>query len=319
MTYQELQIPPDGGISSIHFDPDNENQLCTTSWAGNLLVFSVDKLELVNEYSFPSPLLCSAWVGESEIVCGAADGKIYTRNGTILENHDQMVTAIGYIKAHNVFFSASLDGTVCFWNKGEDKPHYIVNTEQKIIAGFSNSTHVVVCTSKNLVFIVDYQNRQIEKRISSLQMQIRAIAPSKPEEDGWAVSSIDGRIAIEYFGDLRSQAQRFAFHSHRKEEEEKTIVYPINALAFHPIEGTLASACSGGMVNFWDLKNKRRLQSIPFNFETSVSAIEYSPDGKLLAIAASYMWDKGDIDHPSDRLILYNVLDENSKPENQEE
>lgn len=320
--FQEINIPSDDGISSLHFLPETGEQLCVTAWSGNLTIYSLENLEKIFETKFPSPLLCSTWSDDQDVVCGAADGKLYTKNGQILQKHTQGVCSVGFIKAVDVFFSASWDGYVHFWFPGDEEPLHSHNVGQKIVAACSNSNHVVVCTAKNTVVILDLTKPEaitVEQRISSLQMQIRAICPSYPEEYGWAVSSIDGRVAIEYFGDLKSQAQRFAFHSHRKEEEEKTIVYPINALCFHPKEGTLVSGCSGGMVNFWDLKNKNKLQPIPFQFETSVSALEFSPDGNFLAIASSYMFDKGNIEHPSDRLIIYKVTDENIKSVKQDE
>ena len=37
------------------------------------------------------------------------------------------------------------------------------------------------------------------------------------------------------------QARRYAFKCHRKSDTGKDTVYPVNAIAFHPIHGTFAS------------------------------------------------------------------------------
>jgi hypothetical protein len=33
--------------------------------------------------------------------------------------------------------------------------------------------------------------------------------------------------------------------------------------------------------------------------------MDYNPDGNVLALAFSYTWDKGEIEHPNDRLVLW--------------
>lgn len=53
---------------------------------------------------------------------------------------------------------------------------------------------------------------------------------------GWASGSIEGRISVEYFdGDSSVQAQKYAFRAHRQTVEGVDQVYPINALAYHPM------------------------------------------------------------------------------------
>jgi cell cycle arrest protein BUB3 len=53
---------------------------------------------------------------------------------------------------------------------------------------------------------------------------------------GWASGSIEGRIAVEYFdADPSAQAQKYAFRAHRQTVDGVDCVYPINALAYHPM------------------------------------------------------------------------------------
>lgn len=53
---------------------------------------------------------------------------------------------------------------------------------------------------------------------------------------GWASASIEGRIAVEYFDrDPESQAKRYAFRAHRQTVDGVDCVYPVNALAYHPM------------------------------------------------------------------------------------
>lgn len=53
---------------------------------------------------------------------------------------------------------------------------------------------------------------------------------------GWASGSVEGRISVEYFEtDADTQSQKYAFRAHRQTVEGVDQVYPINALAYHPM------------------------------------------------------------------------------------
>jgi mRNA export factor len=51
----------------------------------------------------------------------------------------------------------------------------------------------------------------------------------------------------------------FAFKCHRK---NKTQIFAVNALDFHPRYGTFATAGSDGTCHFWDKDSKQRLKVI---------------------------------------------------------
>lgn len=53
---------------------------------------------------------------------------------------------------------------------------------------------------------------------------------------GYATGSVEGRIAVEYF-DSGSEAQekKYAFKCHRQTINDVDHVWPVNALAFHPV------------------------------------------------------------------------------------
>lgn len=63
---------------------------------------------------------------------------------------------------------------------------------------------------------------------------------------GYAISSVEGRVAIEYFdGSEQSQAKKFAFKCHRAKDGGEDVAHPVNAIAFQPTYGTFAT---GGKV-----------------------------------------------------------------------
>lgn len=57
------------------------------------------------------------------------------------------------------------------------------------------------------------------------------------------------------------QPGRFAFKCHRARTPEEDVVYPVNALAFHP-GGTFATGGSDGFVGLWDRHRKKRIAQL---------------------------------------------------------
>lgn len=55
----------------------------------------------------------------------------------------------------------------------------------------------------------------------------------------------------------------FSFKCHRKDQlpaKDKTLVYSVNDINFHPVHGTFSTSGSDGTINFWDKDAKQRLK-----------------------------------------------------------
>ncbi|KAL6013118.1 hypothetical protein ACLOJK_003610 [Asimina triloba] len=130
----------------------------------------------------------------------------------------------------------------------------------------------------------------------------------------FALSSVEGRVAMEFF-DLSEagQSKKYAFKCHRKSEAGRDTVYPVNAIAFHPIYGTFATGGCDGYVNVWDGNNKKRLYQYT-KYPTSIAALSFSRDGRLLAVASSYAFEEGDKPHEPDAIFVRNVNEVEVKP-----
>lgn len=114
-----------------------------------------------------------------------------------------------------------------------------------------------------------------------------------PNDEGYASSSIEGRVAVEWFNSSdESQARKYAFKCHRQQVEDVDVVYPVNSLAFHPIYGTFATGGGDGVVAIWDALAKRRIRIYP-KLASSVAAMSFSSDGKYLAIGISPGFEDG--------------------------
>ena len=66
-------------------------------------------------------------------------------------------------------------------------------------------------------------------------------------------------------------------------------------------------------INIWDGANKKRIYQSE-KYPTSIAALSFSCDGRHLAIASSYAWENGEIDHPNDEIFIRAIEDEQVKP-----
>ncbi len=121
----------------------------------------------------------------------------------------------------------------------------------------------------------------------------RAVA-CMPNDAGYASSSIEGRVAVEWFDPSpASQARKYAFKCHRQTSLDGVdVVYPVNALAFHPVHGTFASGGGDGIVALWDGVAKRRIRQYQ-KYPASVAALSFSADGRFLAVGVSPGFEDG--------------------------
>lgn len=129
----------------------------------------------------------------------------------------------------------------------------------------------------------------LQRRESSLKFLTRALA-CMPSDAGFACSSIEGRVAVDWFdATAEAQARKYAFKCHRQpapDDAATDVVHPVHALAFHPRYGTFVSGGGDGVVALWDAAAKRRIRQYQ-RFPTSVAAMSFSGDGKMLAVAVS--------------------------------
>jgi mRNA export factor len=126
----------------------------------------------------------------------------------------------------------------------------------------------------------------LQKIPSPLKHQSRCIA-CFPDKTGFALGSIEGRVAIQYVED-KDASKNFAFKCHRQDTE----IYAVNSIAFHPQFGTFATAGADGTFNFWDKDSRQRLKQFQ-RCSQPLSCSAWSGDGHIYAYGVSYDWSKG--------------------------
>lgn len=153
-----------------------------------------------------------------------------------------------------------------------------------------------------------------QRRESSLKFMTRAVA-CMPNDAGYASSSIEGRVAVEWFDPSEeSQSRKYAFKCHRQAVDGVDVVYPVHALAFHPVHGTFASGGGDGVVALWDGIAKRRIRQYQ-KYPSSVAALAFSADGKYLVIGVSPGFEDGQDEVPegSVRIQIRELGDSEAK------
>lgn len=232
---------------------------------------------------------------------------------TVLSSHEAGVRNVVYSKEHSLVISASWDSTLHVHRVGTsaDITPSIVPLPSKPFSMSLTATKLVVAMASRSLHIYDLKalallteqsdgtagNNRVEvepwqRRESSLKFMTRCVA-CMPDDAGYASSSIEGRVAVEWFDpSAESQARKYAFKCHRQAADDVDVVYPVNALAFHPGYGTFASGGGDGVVALWDGVAKRRIRQYQ-KYSSSVAALGFSGNGKYLAVAVSPGFEDG--------------------------
>lgn len=181
------------------------------------------------------------------------------------------------------------------------KPLETISLPNKPFSLSATTTKLVVAMASRALHIYELSTLASEsavkepwqRRESSLKFMTRAVA-GMPTDLGYASASIEGRVAVEWFDPSpTSQARKYAFKCHRAPNAEgMDVVYPVNALAFHPVHGTFASGGGDGFVALWDGVAKRRIRQYQ-KHSSSVAALSFSGDGKRLAVAVCPGFEDG--------------------------
>jgi cell cycle arrest protein BUB3 len=183
-----------------------------------------------------------------------------------LGKHAAAVKCVEYSADHGVVLTGSWDRTVKAWDARTSSaagPVASYDVADRVYsASLAGRDTLLVATAGRHIHMLDLRKLRAPTssdapayttRESTLKHQTRCIR-AFPDGTGYATSSIEGRIAIDYVVDAALDAQRakYAFKCHRtKLPNGEERVFPVNALAFHPGYGTFAS---GGE----DLRTRRR-------------------------------------------------------------
>ncbi|ORY64989.1 mitotic checkpoint protein BUB3 [Pseudomassariella vexata] len=318
-TQFELAQPPNDAISSLVFAPQRSTRLLVSSWDKNVYLYDThtDGADghgtLVKSYEYRAPVM--------DVCFGADDNEAFTAGmdwqvlrvdldsgaQMVISKHKAPVRRVVYSREHSLLISASWDSTLHVCNPSQPSLNpLIITLPGKPHAMAASPSKVIIAMTSRLVHIYDLSTlasslstqsseppQPWQQRESSLKFLTRAVA-AMPSDAGYATSSIEGRVAVEWFdASAESQARKYAFKCHRQTSADGTdVVYPVNALAFHPTFGTFASGGGDTTVALWDAEAKRRMK-VYQKFADSVAALAFSSDGRYLAVGVCPGFETG--------------------------
>jgi cell cycle arrest protein BUB3 len=338
MSVTELANPPKDVVSAARFSPDGQT-LLVGAWDSCIYAYRRDPagtFVLKARNTTEAPILDLAWnangtecyaVGLNQAVIRYSIENAFA-DGKILSTHGSGACKVRYSAKHNLVLSISWDETMHVHNldngsvariEAHGKPVALaINDDLAVITLVDRKVYVYdLSTLKSQCGTTDQPsqavwNGPIQLRESSLKFMTRDVA-CMPDGKGFVCSSIEGRVGVEWF-DKEENKNMYAFKCHREkttttnsetgEAMPLDVVYPVNAVAFHPVhKGSFATGGGDGVVALWDANTKRRIRQYA-KLPASVTSLEFSADGRYLAIGISPGFEDGrEQDEPDPSLI----------------
>jgi len=316
----KLNDPPADGVTAVKFSPTSSNFLIASSWDKSVRLYDVGNNNMRIKYAHNGAVLDCCFSNAVTSYSGGLDAmlKSYdfnTASETILGMHEKPIKCVEYCAPLGIIITGSWDATIKLWDPRQSKSVGTYSQHDRVYTMALSEDKVVVGTAGRKVLVWDLRNMDIvlQKRDSSLKFQTRCIK-CFPNKEGYVLSSIEGRVAVEYFDpSAEIQKKKYAFKCHRIKNEGKEHIYPVNAISFHNLHNTFATGGSDGFVNIWDGFNKKRLCQF-HRYPTSIASLSFSHDGTMLAIASSYMYEEHEKEHPEDAIYIRHVSDQETKP-----
>lgn len=136
---------------------------------------------------------------------------------------------------------------------------------------------------------------------------------SIPYAKGFAVGSVDGRVALEISCPSNSDDIRYMFRCHPKSTDSKYHLVSVNDIVFNPIiYGAFVTGDNEGYVTAWDATSKRRLFQLP-RYPNSVASLSYNHRGQLLAVASSYTYQEANEIEEPPLVFIHEVDNDNMR------
>ncbi|KAI8619900.1 WD40-repeat-containing domain protein [Chytriomyces sp. MP71] len=315
----QLENPPSDSISSVTFSRHDASSLLVTSWDGSVRLYDAAANQLLHSYQHERPVLSAAFAAQRTAVSGGLDNNLVsveleTGEMTVVGSHENAIRSVVADPTTGLVASGSWDKAVKLFDMRS--PASLVATHlhpHKILSMDAAQGKLVVATGDRRYYMYDlrnFDNPLIEERTASLKFMTRCVG-CMPNGEGYATSSIEGRVSVEFFDNSEeSQTRKYAFKCHReKQADGSEKVFPVNALAFHPIHGTFVSGGSDGIVNLWDGFNKKRLRQYP-RYPAGISSLSFSRDGDMLAVGCSYTYEEGEKEDKSADAVFIRPMGE---------
>jgi len=327
----EMGDPPTDSISSMSFS-GQADYLAVGSWDNSVRIYEVGaggQSQGKAMYQHEGPVLSVCWNKEgNKVFSGGADnaGRMYdiaTGQATQVAQHDAPIKVVKWVDTPQagILATGSWDKTIKYWDLRTPAPVATVQLPERCYSVDVQYPLMVVGTAERHIQIFNLTNptTPYKTMLSPLKWQTRVVSCfTASSNSGFAVGSVEGRVAIQYVED-KDSGNNFSFKCHRRDSsptnKDAAIVFAVNDISFHPVHGTFSTCGADGSIHFWDKDARNRLKT----FEAApgpISTTTFNRNGSIFAYAVSYDWSKGHSGmtpgHPN-KLMLHACKDDEVK------
>ncbi|XP_011189810.1 protein Rae1 [Zeugodacus cucurbitae] len=306
----EVTMPPDDSVSALEFSPSTipQNFLIAGSWDSSVRCWEVEQTGKTVPKSMKTmggPVLDVCWSDDGTKVYMASCDKqvkmwdLASDQVVQVAAHDAPVKTCHWIKGSNYscLMTGSWDKTLKFWDTRTPNPLMAINLPERCYCADVDYPMAVVGTANRGLIVYSLENTPTEfkRQDSPLKYQHRTISifrDKKKAPTGYALGSIEGRVAIQYVNPVNPK-DNFTFKCHRTTGTAGyQDIYAVNDIAFHPVHGTLVTVGSDGTFSFWDKDARTKLKSSE-TMDQSITKCAFNNNGQIFAYAVGYDWSKG--------------------------
>ncbi|KAI3613757.1 poly + rna export protein [Moniliophthora roreri] len=322
----EMSDPPTDSISSMSFS-SQADYLAVGSWDNSVRIYEVGaggQSQGKAMYQHQGPVLSDG----NKVFSGGADnaGRMFditTGQATQVAQHDAPIKVAKWVEAphQGILATGSWEKTIKYWDLRTPTPVASMTLPERCYTLDIQYPLMVVGTAERHIQIFNLTNptTPYKTMVSPLKWQTRvASCFTASTSSGFAVGSIEGRVAIQYVEE-KDSSNNFSFKCHRRDSnpntKDQSLVYAVNDISFHPVHGTFSTCGSDGTIHFWDKDARTRLKT----FEPApgpIACSAFNRTGSIFAYAISYDWSKGHSGmtpgHPN-KLMLHACKEEEVK------
>jgi len=294
----KLQPQPGDTVSKLSWSP-KMNLIAASSWDKQIRIWEVDQNSGGSQgklsTAFEAPVLTCSWAPDgSRMFAAGCDKKAFvwdlaTNKTQQIGQHDAPINFCQFVPEISCIVTGSWDKTLKFWDGRSPNPAFSTNLPERLYSGDVRGNIGIFGTADRKIVAYDLQKPQNPAYVvdSPLKFQTRCVRLFA-DNKGFAVGSIEGRVAIQYF-DKSLASGNFAFKCHRPPNTNE--IYAVNDIAFNGA-GTFATMGSDGSLHFWDKDSKQRLKAFTRG-KMPVICGAFNAQSNLFAYAVGYDWSRG--------------------------
>lgn len=313
----EVNVVPDDTVAALAFSPQRfpNDYIVSGTWANTVSCYQVDKAGISNQYKgelkashkHQGPVLDVCWSDDcSKVFSASADKTIkmwdlQSNQQLQVGSHDAPVKTVHWIKAsqYTCIMTSSWDRTLKFWDPRSQSPLTTLNLPERSYCADVFGPLAVVSTADRAILIYNLEPQPVlvKQNETPFKFQHKCVSifcDDKRQPTGYALGSIEGRVAVQYVNPKLDPKQNFTFKCHRSNGQNNQAhdIYAVNDIAFHPQHGTMATIGSDGKYSFWDKDARTRLK-ISEQMNQPLTRCSINSTGEIFAYAIGYDWSKG--------------------------